>query len=67
MEEKTEKTRKKQELITEINDFILKICQAEMQRLFDELKEDLFIKIESDIAIAMKKIKEVLLKYDKIQ
>ncbi len=54
-----EKTPKKQKFITQINDFIIKICQVELQRLFDELKVELLMKIESDIAIAMIKIKEV--------
>lgn len=51
--------RKKDEILSQINEFIIKICQNEFLRLFEELKEDLILKIESDLSLALKKIKEV--------
>lgn len=50
---------KKLEIITEINEFIIKICQTELLRYFEELKEDLYLKIESDLSTVLKKLKEV--------
>lgn len=56
--EKSQITRK-DEIISAINETIIKICQSELFRMFEELKEDLFMRIESDMAIAMQKFKEV--------
>jgi len=50
---------RKDELISEINDAILRICQSELLRLFEELKEDLILKIESDLSLAIRRLKEV--------
>lgn len=52
--------RKKDELLSQINEFVIKICQNELLRLFDELKEDVILKIESDLSTAIKKLKEVI-------
>lgn len=52
--------RKKDELLSQINEFVIKICQNELLRLFDELKEDVILKIESDLSTAIQKLKEVI-------
>ena len=49
----------KQSLINQINEMIIKICQSELNKFFEELKEDIYIKLESDIGLAMKILQEV--------
>ena len=50
---------RKDDLISEINESIIRICQSELMKFFEELKEDIILKIESDLSVAIRKLKEV--------